>query len=98
MPMSFKERRPLVDGFLISVGGATATIAKLSSEEQDIALRATKILGLSVAGVDILRSKRGPLVLEVNASPGLEGIEATTKVDIAGKIISFIEKNLNSSE
>ena len=78
--------------------GATATIAKLSSEEQEIALRATKILGLSVAGVDILRSKRGPLVLEVNASPGLEGIEATTKVDIAGKIISFIEKNLNSSE
>lgn len=76
--------------------GATATIAQLSQEEREIALKATSILGLSIAGVDILRSKRGPLILEVNASPGLEGIEGTTKVDIAGKIIEFIERNKKS--
>ena len=75
--------------------GASSYIADLSPEEIDIALKATKILGLDIAGVDILRSKRGPLILEVNASPGLEGIEGTTKVDIAGKIIEFIEKRVN---
>ena len=50
-------------------------------------------MGLNVAGVDILRAKRGPVVMEVNSSPGLEGIEAATGVDVAGNIIDFIEKN-----
>jgi ribosomal protein S6--L-glutamate ligase len=50
-------------------------------------------MGLNVAGVDLLRSNHGPVVLEVNSSPGLEGIETTTGVDVAGKIIEFIEKN-----
>ncbi|MEO6190299.1 MAG: RimK family alpha-L-glutamate ligase [Saprospiraceae bacterium] len=75
--------------------GASSEIIKLTNKENDIAIRSTKILGLYVAGVDILRSKRGPLVLEVNASPGLEGIEGTTKVDIAGIIIEFIEKKIS---
>ncbi|MFZ1381094.1 MAG: RimK family alpha-L-glutamate ligase [Saprospiraceae bacterium] len=75
--------------------GASSYIADLSPDEINIAIRATKILGLDIAGVDILRSKRGPLILEVNASPGLEGIEGTTKVDIAGKIIQFIERRVN---
>lgn len=74
--------------------GASSEIIRLTSEEEEIAIKSTQILGLSIAGVDILRSSRGPLVLEVNASPGLEGIEGTTKVDIAGKIIEFIEKKL----
>ena len=72
-------------------GGSSMQIA-LSKEEEQTALRAAKILGLDVAGVDLLRSNRGPMVLEVNASPGLEGIEGTTGVDIAGRIISMIEK------
>lgn len=74
--------------------GASSSIAVLSAEEQKIAIDATRILGLDIAGVDILRSKRGPLILEVNASPGLEGIEGTTKVDIAGKIIQYIERRV----
>lgn len=74
--------------------GASSTIAILSPEEVDLALKATSILGLSIAGVDILRSNRGPLILEVNASPGLEGIEGTTKVNIAEKIIKFIEREV----
>lgn len=72
--------------------GGHAAIAEISEEERQVALEAVKILDLSVAGVDMLRSKRGPLVLEVNASPGLEGIETTTKVDIAKKIIQFAER------
>ena len=63
-----------------------------------MALKATSILGLSIAGVDILRSNRGPLILEVNASPGLEGIEGTTKVNIAEKIIQFIEREVKEKK
>ncbi|NOT38057.1 MAG: RimK family alpha-L-glutamate ligase [Saprospiraceae bacterium] len=74
--------------------GASSEIIELTKEEKNIAIQSTRILGLHIAGVDILRSERGPLVLEVNASPGLEGIEGTTRVDIAGKIIEFIEKKL----
>ncbi len=74
--------------------GASSEMVSLSKKENEIALEATRLLGLSIAGVDILRSSRGPLVLEVNASPGLEGIEGTTKVDIAGKIIELIERKL----
>ena len=59
-----------------------------------VAIIAAKILGLSVAGVDLMRSKRGPLVLEVNSSPGLQGIELLTGADVAGEIISFIESSL----
>lgn len=74
--------------------GANAFIVRLSSEEEALALKAAELLDLPVAGVDILRSKRGPLVLEVNASPGLEGIEGTTGVDIAGKIIEYLERKV----
>jgi ribosomal protein S6--L-glutamate ligase len=73
--------------------GGTSEVVKLSSLEEETALRSVEILGLSVAGVDMLKTHSGPVVLEVNASPGLEGIEGTTGVDIAGKIIEFIEKN-----
>ena len=73
--------------------GGTATPVKITPQERSTAIRAAKIMGLNVAGVDLLRSIRGPLVLEVNSSPGLEGIEAATGKDIAGMIIEFIEKN-----
>ena len=73
--------------------GGTAEIVKISPKEREAAVKAAKIMGLNVAGVDLIRSNRGPLVLEVNSSPGLEGIEKSTGKDIAGKIIEFIEKN-----
>ncbi len=72
--------------------GGVARIAELSEQERLLALKSAAALGLDVAGVDILRSNRGPLVMEVNASPGLEGIEKTTGVDIAGKMIQWIER------
>lgn len=74
--------------------GATSQIIHIEPEEAELALRAVKILGLKVAGVDILRSQRGPLILEVNASPGLEGIEGTTGIDIANEIILFVEREV----
>ena len=74
--------------------GGSSSVEPISEKEKKVALKAVKHLGLKIAGVDMLRSKRGPLILEVNASPGLEGIETTTKVDIAGKIINFIERNI----
>jgi ribosomal protein S6--L-glutamate ligase len=73
--------------------GGTASKIKLTPEERSIALRATKALGLNIAGVDLMRSNHGPVVLEVNSSPGLEGIENATGVDVAGKIIEFLEKS-----
>ena len=73
--------------------GGTATVVKLSRAEKHAAITAAKKMGLGVAGVDMLPSKRGPLILEVNSSPGLEGIEGATKVDIAGKIFQYLEKN-----
>ena len=72
--------------------GATAERAILTAEEESIIKDAVRVMGLDVAGVDILRSSRGPLVMEVNASPGLEGIETATGIDVSGKIIYFIEK------
>ena len=72
--------------------GGTATLVKLSPEERSIAVRAAKTMGLNVAGVDILRSNHGPVVMEVNSSPELEGIEAATGKDVAGAIIEFIAK------
>jgi ribosomal protein S6--L-glutamate ligase len=71
--------------------GGSASEAVLSDDERRIAVEAAAALGLGVAGVDMLRSKRGPLILEVNASPGLEGIEAATGVDVAGSIIQLLE-------
>lgn len=73
--------------------GGTTKLIKITPQEREISINAAKALGLNVTGVDLLRSKRGPLVLEVNSSPGLEGIENITKKDIAGMIIEFIEKN-----
>ncbi len=70
--------------------GGRASPVKLSEAETATALRAARTMGLGVAGVDLLRSKRGPLVLEVNSSPGLEGIEGATGVDVAGEIIAFV--------
>lgn len=75
--------------------GGSAEVVKLTKEERTVALKAVKALGLSIAGVDMLRSDRGPLVLEVNSSPGLEGIEKATGKDIAGKIIDYIEENVD---
>lgn len=73
--------------------GGTAKPIRITPEERSTAVRAARILGLNVAGVDILRSHHGPVVMEVNSSPGLEGIQSATGVDVAGHIIDFIEKN-----
>jgi len=73
--------------------GGTAELVRITPEERTTALRAARVMGLNVAGVDMLRSKRGPVVMEVNSSPGLEGIETATGKDVAGMIIEFIEKN-----
>lgn len=73
--------------------GGTASVIKPTAEEKKIAIRAAKAMDLKVAGVDIIRSSKGPLLLEVNSSPGLEGIESATNKDIAGEMIRAIEKN-----
>ncbi len=73
--------------------GGTASKIKLTPEERSTAVRAASKMGLNVAGVDVLRSNHGPVVLEVNSSPGLEGIETATGLDVAGKTFEFIEKN-----
>ncbi len=74
--------------------GGSADIIQLTDEEENAALKAAKSLGLGICGVDMLQSARGPLILEVNSSPGLEGIEAATKKDIANIIIRYIERNV----
>lgn len=74
--------------------GGSANIIELSKEEESTALTAVKAMGLGVAGVDMLQSSKGPLVLEVNSSPGLEGIEKATGTDIASKIIRYVERNV----
>ena len=73
--------------------GGKASAIKLTPEERSTALRAAKVLGLNVSGVDMIRSNHGPVVLEVNSSPGLEGIETSTDVDVASSIIDFLEKH-----
>lgn len=73
--------------------GGTARITRLTPAERATAIRAAKTMGLNVAGVDLLRSSHGPLVMEVNSSPGLEGIENSTGKDVAGMIIGYIEEN-----
>ncbi len=76
--------------------GGSASIHKLSRKEKTTALKAAKAMGLGVCGVDMIPSSRGPLVMEVNSSPGLEGIEKATNIDIAGKIMDYIEKNIDT--
>ncbi|CAN5833470.1 30S ribosomal protein S6--L-glutamate ligase [soil metagenome] len=76
--------------------GGTAERIKLTSIERATAVKAAKTMGLNVCGVDLIQSNHGPLVLEVNSSPGLEGIEEASGIDIAGRIISFVEQNARS--
>jgi ribosomal protein S6--L-glutamate ligase len=78
--------------------GGQASAVEITDEERTMAIRSAHIMGLNIAGVDIVRSDRGPLVIEINASPGLEGIEKATKVDVAGKIIEFIEENVKNEK
>jgi ribosomal protein S6--L-glutamate ligase len=87
------ERRAAPGEFRANVhrGGSVGKI-KLTAEERSAAVRATRAMGLVVAGVDILRSNHGPVVLEVNSSPGLEGIEQASGKDVAGKVVEYIEK------
>jgi len=78
--------------------GGYAELVKITPEERSTAVRSAKIMGLSVAGVDILRSNHGPVVIEVNSTPGLEGIEKASGKDIAGMIIKFIEKSMKAKK
>ncbi|MGB7441941.1 MAG: 30S ribosomal protein S6--L-glutamate ligase [Coleofasciculaceae cyanobacterium] len=73
--------------------GGKADKIKLTPEERSTAVRAAKAMGLSVAGVDLLRSNHGPVIMEVNSSPGIEGIEKASEIDVAGKIMEFLEKS-----
>lgn len=73
--------------------GGSAELVRITPEERSTAVRSARIMGLNVAGVDLLRSNHGPVVMEVNSSPGLEGIEKATGKDLAGQVIQFIEKN-----
>jgi ribosomal protein S6--L-glutamate ligase len=73
--------------------GGSASLIKITPQERQIAINSAKIMGLNVCGVDLIRSDRGPLVMEVNSSPGLQGIETATGKDIAGMIVEFTEKN-----
>ena len=73
--------------------GGSASVIRLTPEERSTAVRAAGVMGLNVCGVDILRSNHGPVVMEVNSSPGLEGIETATNKDVAGMVIEFIERN-----
>ncbi len=88
------QRQSLDDDFRSNIHqGGSGTVIKLSDEEKKTALKAAKSMGLGICGVDLMRSERGPLVLEVNSAPGLEGIEAVTGRNVAGKIIEYIELN-----
>lgn len=88
------KRTSEIDEFRSNVHrGGNAQAIEITQNEGDIALKATKLLGLGVAGVDLMRSNKGPVLLEVNASPGLKGIEAATGINVAGNIIQFVEKN-----
>jgi len=78
--------------------GGKAVAMEISAVERETAIRSAEILGLNVAGVDMLRSDRGPVVMEVNSSPGLEGIEGATKADVAGAIIAFLESHARHGE
>ena len=73
--------------------GGSAELVRITPEERSTAVRSAQVMGLNVAGVDLLRSNHGPVVMEVNSSPGLEGIEKATEKDVASQVIQFIEKN-----
>jgi ribosomal protein S6--L-glutamate ligase len=73
--------------------GGSAEVIELTDQEEDAAIKAARVMGLGIAGVDLLQSKRGPLILEVNSSPGLEGIEAATGKDIAKEFVRYIERH-----
>jgi len=77
--------------------GGSAALVKITPAERATAIRAAKIIGLNVCGVDLLRSNHGPLVIEVNSSPGLEGIEEATKKNVAGLIMEFVEKKVRET-
>ncbi len=77
--------------------GGTAEMIKLTRTEKAVAAKAATALGLKIAGVDMLQSSRGPLVIEVNSSPGLQGIEEATKIDVASQIIKYIENNIDNT-
>lgn len=88
------ERQSLDDDFRSNIHqGGEGKAVKLTDDEKKVALKAAKAMGLQICGVDMVRSERGPLVLEVNSAPGLEGIEAVTNRQIAEKIIEYIEHN-----
>ncbi len=72
--------------------GATARAVEITDEEREMAIKSAKLIGLEVAGVDMVRSSTGPKILEINSSPGLEGIEGATGVNIAEKMIEYLEK------
>jgi ribosomal protein S6--L-glutamate ligase len=74
--------------------GGTATKVRLNAEYRKVALAATRVLGLRLAGVDMLESKNGPMIMEVNSSPGLEGIEKATAVDVAAAVIEHLEQEV----
>ena len=78
--------------------GGKAENYQITDQEEDSAVRAAKVLGLHVAGVDLIQSDRGPLVLEVNSSPGLEGIEKASEIDVAGKIIEYLEEKIQNRD
>ncbi|MEO1023502.1 MAG: 30S ribosomal protein S6--L-glutamate ligase [Bacteroidota bacterium] len=78
--------------------GGTGTLIKLTSEERSVAKTAAQAMGLPIAGVDMLQSDRGPLILEVNSSPGLQGIELATEKDIAGSVIRFVERKVEEKK
>ena len=78
--------------------GGKAAKVKITQQERKIAKQATKAMGLNIAGVDILRSNEGPKVLEVNSSPGLQGIESTNNINVASLIIDYLEKKLGLSK
>ena len=78
--------------------GGSAHPIKLSRAEKNLAISAAKVMGLDVAGVDMIQSDRGPLLMEVNSSPGLEGIETSTGIDVAGKIMDFIEESMSKTQ
>jgi ribosomal protein S6--L-glutamate ligase len=87
------KRQSLTDDFRSNLHqGGEGTVIKLTDEEEKVAIKAAKAMGLSICGVDMMRSKRGPLVLEVNSSPGF-GIEQVTGRDVASKIIEYVERN-----
>ena len=81
----------------VHLGGKTENY-EISKEEENSAVRAAKVLGLHVAGVDLIQSERGPLILEVNSSPGLEGIETASEINVAEKIIEYLEEKIQTRD